>query len=307
MAFKIAETAVDEEEVKPGEFLQQAIDEMMDTEARSRNSIMTGFNDLDRITNGFQKGDMIIIASRPSVGKTAIALEIARNAATAGRAVGFFSMEMSRQQIGQRLISAHADVSQTQMMRNQLNSEDFRRLKEAIPIVSNLPILINDSQSCSINKVRARARRMVAKHKIELLVVDYIQLMTMPKRENRQTEVASISRGLKGLARELNLPVVCLSQLNRMSTMQGGKDIRRPRMSELRESGALEADADLVILLHREDLYKANNPDFNDYEETNIAELLIEKQRMGETGLVKLRWNGPTTSFSDLYEGEIPI
>jgi replicative DNA helicase len=250
---------------------------------------------MDDRTCGLQRGDLIIIAGRPSMGKTALALCIANHVAvTEGTPVGFFSMEMSREQVGNRLLCMHARVDSHKLRRNQLDTDDFHQLAMAVGVLTDAPLYLDDSPGMSIVTLRAKARRMAAKHDIGLIVVDYLQLMGSPGSSNRQEEVSAISRGLKALAREINVPVVCLSQLNRQSE---GRTDRRPRMSDLRESGAIEQDADVIALMHREDYYNRTD---EDYTPNNVAEVIIEKQRQGPTGTVKLHWHGPTTSLHNL-------
>ncbi|MFG0331098.1 MAG: replicative DNA helicase [Phycisphaerales bacterium] len=270
---------------------------MQAIESRSQGGVLTGhatgFTEFDEMTSGLQRGDMIILAARPSMGKTAFALNMAENVALLGHPVGVFSLEMSKQALAQRLLCSRSEVDSHRLRRNMLSRDDFRRLGLAMAELNEAPIYIDDTPGISVLELRAKARRMVAKHDVELIIVDYLQLMSGSSRESRQQEVSEISRGVKGLARELNVPVICLSQLNRAAE---NREDHRPRMADLRESGSIEQDADVVLMLHREDYYQQHK---DDYEPTNIAELIITKQRNGPTGTVKLVWVGESTKFKN--------
>lgn len=266
--------------------------------------VPTGYHELDELTTGCQKGEMIILAARPSMGKTALALNLAENMAMAGHAVGFFSLEMSKQQLVQRMLCARAGIQSQKVRRGMCNTNDFHALARACDELVNAPLFIDDTPGLTILQLRAKARRMAQQRNIQALFVDYLQLLTSGTRaESRQVEVSEISRGVKALARDLNVPVICLSQLNRGPEDRVGN---RPRMSDLRESGSLEQDADVVMLLHREDYYhkddenwKAENP-----EKIGVAELIISKQRNGPTGTVDLTWQQDCTRFrSHAYGG----
>ncbi len=255
--------------------------------------LRSGFRELDDLTCGLQRGDLIILAARPSMGKTAFALNVAENVAVAGHPVGVFSMEMGRQQLAQRLLCARSEVDSQKLRRNLISAQDFERLAYAMNDLHEAPIYIDDSPGLTVLELRAKARRMVARHNVAFIVVDYLQLMASPSRENRQQEVAEISRGVKALARELEVPVLCLSQLNRSPE---AREDKKPRMSDLRESGSIEQDADVVMMLHRDDYY---NQTRDDYVPTNLAELIIAKQRNGPTATVKLTWVPGSTCFKD--------
>lgn len=260
--------------------------------------ISTGFYELDDKLCGLQNGDVIIVAARPSLGKTAFALDIARHVtATAGIPSLVFSMEMSRGQLANRLLCAATGVNSQAMRKRQLTADDFGRLAGMIGTLTGLPMFIDDRGGLSLLQLRARARRLVARHDVGLIIVDYIQLMNCPGNENRQTEVSALSRGMKSLAKELNVPIVCLSQLNRgLETREN----HRPRLSDLRESGSLEQDADVVLMLHREDAYHRSEPD---YSPDGIAEVIIAKQRNGPIGVVKLLFDEAATTFRNLAMG----
>src|SRR3989338_3091218 len=244
--------------------------------------VSTGFPDLDSKLAGFQKSDLIVLAARPSLGKTSLALNIARNIAVEEkRPVGFFSLEMSREQVVDRLIATEAQVDLWQLRTGKLSSEgpqnDFTRIRDAMENLTNAPIFIDDSPSPSVMQLRAMARRLHAEHDIGLLVIDYLQLIKGEDRiENRVQEVSQISRSLKALAKELNVPVLAISQLSR------GVEMRSPaipRLSDLRESGSIEQDADVVMFIYREDKDKKNS------HKKKISKILIDKHRNGPTGI----------------------
>jgi len=259
----------------------------------------TGFTALNEYTGGFQAGDLIIVAGRPSMGKTSLGLAIAQYAALHDhKPAVFFSMEMSADQIAQRLLCAHTGVDSHRLRRRMLSEEDKQRLLYACAEFEVAPLFIDDTPGMSVMEVRSKARRLKQKEDIQAVFVDYLQLMYSPKAESRQVEIATISRGLKSLARELSIPVIALAQLNRMPE---GRQDKRPLMSDLRESGAIEQDADVVLLIHREEYYKPE-----DESVKNRAELIIAKQRNGPTGLVTLNFNKKLTRFADHHEGPEP-
>jgi len=276
----------------------------------------TGFYDLDRMLRGLHPGEMVIIAARPSMGKTALALNLAEQLAMGGHApdssgtrhgprtpVAIFSLEMSKAALTQRLLSAHSGVSGTKFRDGSLSEREFQRIIESCSTLSEAPIYIDDTPGLTVMQLRARARRMAAQHSIKAVMIDYLQLLTAPgaARESRQVEVSAISRQVKALARELDLPIVCLSQLNRASESREGN---RPRMSDLRESGSLEQDADVVALLHREDYYHVSDPSWaqENPDKVGLAELIIAKQRNGPTGTVRFTWNADLTRFQNRAE-----
>lgn len=286
--------------------------EAADFEGGGLSGVATGYYELDEILRGFQPGELIVLAARPSMGKTAFVLNLAEQMALGGLTsgqtssrpapVGLFSLEMSKNAIVQRLLSARSGVS-SQALRggHKIPDKDLRELIMAAEDLKAAPIYVDDTADLTVLNLRARARRMVAQYGVRCILIDYLQLMTAPgaARESRQVEVSAISRGVKALARELKVPVICLSQLNRASESREGN---RPRMSDLRESGSIEQDADVIMLLHREEYYhvqdedwKAENPD-----KIGIAEIIIAKQRNGPTGVVKLFWDSKTTRFRNL-------
>lgn len=255
--------------------------------------VPTGYVELDNFLAGFQKSDLIILAARPSMGKTTLALDIARRAATEhGAKIGVFSLEMSSQQLAARLLSAESRVSAWSIRTGQnLKDSDFAQIRESLDKLSKAPIYIDDQAGNSITQMRAAARRLQSQYGLDMIIVDYLQLMTTSKNyDSMVNQVTEISRSLKQLAKELDIPVIALSQLSRAVEQRGGK----PRLSDLRDSGSIEQDADVVMFIHREDKYK------DEAERTNIAEILIEKHRNGPTGSVQLYFDGNTTSFLPL-------
>jgi replicative DNA helicase len=264
--------------------------------ARARQQLITGvpsgFQDLDELTAGFQPADLIIIAARPSMGKTSLALNVAQHVGIReGLTVGFFSLEMAKEQLFLRLLTAEAEIDGHRLRTGFVGENDWGRLSHAMGTLGDAKIFIDDSPAIGVLEMRAKARRLMSEHNLHLLCIDYIQLMQGRGRfENRVLELASISRGLKGLAKELRIPVIVLSQLSRAPESQR----RRPQLSDLRESGALEQDADVVLLIYREDQYEATE------ENQGIAEVIVGKQRNGPTGVVKLAFIKEHTRFANL-------
>jgi replicative DNA helicase len=256
--------------------------------------LATGFTTLDQLTCGLQNGEMIVIAGRPSMGKTALALNIAENLGVVEKTpVGIFSLEMGQQQLAERFLCSVSQVESQLVRKGILSTDHYRRLVDACGILSAAPIYIDDTSTLTPLELRAKARRLKSQHAIRCVIIDYLQLMHLgtSRVESRQQEITTISRYLKALARELNIPVVVLSQLNRSPE---GREDHLPRMSDLRESGSIEQDADVVILLHREDYYHGGD---KDYEPNNNAKLIIAKQRNGPTGTVDLTFMDKFTRF----------
>ncbi len=255
--------------------------------------VPSGFTQLDRKTTGFQAGDLIVIAGRPSMGKTTLAVNIAENAAIAkGVPSAIFSMEMSAEQLTLRLISSLGRVNQTHLRTGNFSEEDWSRIQGALAQLSSAPIFVDESPALTPTEVRARARRLKREHNIGLIVVDYLQLMQVSgTKENRATEISEISRSLKALAKELQVPVIALSQLNRAVEQRTDK---RPVMSDLRESGAIEQDSDLILLIYRDEVYDPNTT------RRGIADIIIAKQRNGPIGEVQLTFLGEYTRFENL-------
>jgi replicative DNA helicase len=260
--------------------------------------VPTGFVDLDEMTRGLQPGDLIIIAARPSMGKTSLVLNMAQYVSSQpGLTVGFFSLEMSRESLFIRLLTAEAQIDSHRLMSGAIGHKDYDRISHAIETLNAMRLFIDDTAAIGVLEMRAKARRLQAEHGLSLLVVDYIQLMTGRGRfENRTLELGAISRSLKGLAKELNVPIVVLSQLSRAPESRSD---HRPQLSDLRESGALEQDADVVVLIYRDDVYNRdpNSPD------AGTAELIIAKQRNGPTGMVRLAFLREQTRFASLAPG----
>lgn len=259
--------------------------------------LASGYYELDDLTCGMQNGEMIIIAGRPSMGKTSLALNVAEHLGAVEKVpVAIFSLEMGKQQLAERFMCSHSGIDAQLVRKGMLSTEHYQKLVDACGALSEAPIYIDDSSSLTPLELRAKARRLRSMHNIQCIMVDYLQLMHLgsTKVESRQQEISTISRYLKSLARELNIPVVVLSQLNRSPE---GREGHRPYMSDLRESGSIEQDADVVMLLHREDYYHRGRDD--DYQEDNTAELIIAKQRNGPTGNVKLTFREKCTRFEN--------
>jgi replicative DNA helicase len=255
--------------------------------------VPTGFSELDRMTAGLQSGDLIIIAGRPSMGKTTLAINIAENAAVGkGVPVAIFSMEMSAEQLSMRMISSLGRVHQGSLRTGKFNDEDWTRINAAVAQMSEAPIFIDETPALTPTDVRARARRLKREKGLGLIVVDYLQLMQVGGSvENRTAEISEISRGLKALAKEMHCPVIALSQLNRSVEQRAEK---RPVMSDLRESGAIEQDADVIMMIYREEVYDQNTP------RKGIADIIFTKQRNGPVGEVQLAFMGEYTKFENL-------
>ena len=260
--------------------------------------VPTGFVDLDEMTRGLQGGDLVIVAARPSMGKTSLVLNIAQYVAALGDQVcGFFSLEMSKESLFLRLLTSEAQIDGHRLMSGAIGGNDYHRISHALEKLNAMKLFIDDTANIGVLEMRAKSRRLQAEHGLNLLVVDYIQLMSGRGRfENRTLELASISRSLKGLAKELNVPIVVLSQLSRAPESRSD---HRPQLSDLRESGALEQDADVVILIYRDDVYNKdpNSPD------AGTAELILAKQRNGPTGTVRLALLREQTRFANLAQG----
>ncbi|KXG73902.1 replicative DNA helicase [Thermotalea metallivorans] len=255
--------------------------------------ITTGFTDIDRKTSGLQRSDLILVAARPSMGKTAFSLNIAQNAALKGGAsVAIFSLEMSKEQLVQRMLSAESHIEIQKIRTGTLSEDEWPRLAKAMGPLAQAKIFIDDTPSITVMEMKAKCRRLKMEHGLDMIMIDYLQLMSGDgKAESRQQEISSISRALKGLAREMDCPVVALSQLSRAPELRAD---HRPILSDLRESGAIEQDADLVMFLYRDEYYHP------DSEKKNIGEVIIAKQRNGATGTVELAWLGQFTKFANL-------
>ena len=271
--------------------------EQLFEQKRLITGVPTGFVDLDEMTRGLQPGDLVIVAARPSMGKTSLVLNISQYVASQpGLTVGFFSLEMSKESLFLRLLTSEAQIDSHRLMSGAIGQKDYGRISHALETLSAMRLFIDDTANIGVLEMRAKARRLQAEHGLSLLVVDYIQLMTGRGRfENRTLELAAISRSLKGLAKELSVPIVVLSQLSRAPE---SRSEHRPQLSDLRESGALEQDADVVALIYRDDVYNKdpNNPD------AGTAELIIAKQRNGPTGTIRLAFLREQTRFASLAQ-----
>lgn len=279
--------------------LHEAFDRIDDLhkERGKLRGIATGFTELDNLLGGLQKSDLVILAARPSMGKTSLALDILRHVGVEGKVpVGIFSLEMSKDQLVDKLLASEANVDLWRMRTGRLSDEgennDFERIGHAMGRLSDAPIFIDDSASSNIMEIRTKARRLQIEHDLGLVVVDYLQLMEGRTTENRVQEVSEISRALKGLARELNVPVLALSQLSRAVE---NRNPPIPQLSDLRESGSIEQDADVVMFIYREDQYKGK-----DSKRPHIADILIKKHRNGPTGQLELYFDDTKASFRNL-------
>lgn len=264
--------------------------------------ISTGFNDLDDRTSGLQKGDLVIVAGRPSMGKTAFSMNLVEYAAVKQELpVAVFSMEMPGEQLAMRMMSSFGRINASRLRTGKLEDEDWPRVTSAVTLLQNAPVYIDDTPALTPTDLRARARRLKREHGLGMIVVDYLQLMRAPgSGDNRANEIAEISRNMKALAKELEVPVIALSQLNRSLEQRPNK---RPVMSDLRESGSIEQDADLILFLYRDEVYNEDSPD------RGTAEVIIGKQRNGPIGTVRVSFRGEYTRFENLaresygYEG----
>jgi replicative DNA helicase len=259
----------------------------------------SGFTALDQKTAGMHPGDLIIIAGRPGMGKTSFALNVGVNACHQQRcAVAIFSLEMPKDQLVKRMLCSEARVDASRMRTGQLTRDDWPQLAQAAGMLSDLPVFIDDSAGLTLMELRSKTRRIAREHKLGLVIIDYLQLMRSgTKNDSREQEISEISRSLKGLAKELELPIIALSQLNRGVESRGNKD-KRPQLSDLRESGAIEQDADTIMFVYRDEVY---NKESNDQ---GVAEIIVGKQRAGPTGTVKVRFFNQYTRFDNLAEGE---
>ena len=293
--------------VKP--VAQELLEKIQEMEGRSSvlTGLTTGFADLDTLTSGLQRQDLIIVAARPSMGKTSFALMLAENAAihVPGAVVGMFSLEMSKEALVMRMLCSQANIDAQRFRNGFLSRAEWTQIGKALNTLSDTRIFLDDSAGITVLEMRAKARRLAAEQKrLDLIVVDYLQLMSgSAKRfESRQQEVSQISRELKGLAKELNVPLVALSQLSRAPESRSD---HRPQLADLRESGALEQDADVVAFIYRPEVYKTpEERDSLSDDEKNVAELIVAKQRNGPTDTVRLRFTPSSMRFDNLYRGE---
>lgn len=304
--FQIAEGNIKREVAPINMVIKEAIKEIEEAGKREDAlvGIPSGFTKLDRLTSGWQKSELIIIAARPSMGKTALALSMARNMAVDhGKNVAIFSCEMSSIQLVNRLIIAETDISGEKIRNGRLSEEEWKQLDTRIKKLVQAPIFIDDTPAISIFELRAKCRRLMAQRKLDMVIVDYLQLMSGPDNAgSREQEVSNISRSLKSIAKELNVPIIALSQLNRSVEMRGGT--KRPLLSDLRESGAIEQDADMVVFIHRQEKFGILT--FEDGSSTKgIAEIILAKNRNGPVDDVRLRFREERAQFVDIDEFDI--
>ena len=299
--FAVADKRITSSAVALKDLVMRAYELIEKREGTHVTGLPTGYYELDDLTCGLQSGEMIIVAGRPSMGKTALALNIAEHVGIVEKIpLAIFSLEMGKQQLAERFLCSYSGVDSQLVRKGMLTTDHYQKLVEACGVVSEAPIYIDDTSGLTPLELRAKARRLKSSYHIQCILVDYLQLMHLGtgRVESRQQEISTISRYLKSLARELNVPVVVLSQLNRSPE---GREGHRPRMSDLRESGSIEQDADVVMLLHREDYYHRGEAD---YQVDNTAEVIIAKQRNGPTGVVKLTFREKCTRFENLAQIE---
>jgi replicative DNA helicase len=292
--FEVTEESIERDFVHVSKLLEQAYERAEDADKNKEKitGIKSGFPLLDAILGGFQNSDLIILAARPSVGKTALALDIARHVATREKKnIGFFSLEMSNMQLMDRILAMQVNANLWDLRMGKLSDAIFERLADAMGVLSESGLFIDDTPGLHIMEMRTKARRMMAEHHLDMIVVDYLQLMQGRNRENRVQEVSEISMFLKNMARELDIPVVALSQLSRAVE---SRTSRIPQLSDLRESGSIEQDADVVMFIHREELY---NPET---DRKGIADLIISKHRNGPTGQIDLYFVKEQARFREL-------
>ena len=305
--FSVAEGNIKKETTKIDLIIQDAISQIEEAGKRSDglSGVPSGYTKLDRVTSGWQRSDLVIIAARPSMGKTAFVLSMTRNMAVEhNQGVAIFSLEMASVQLVNRLIVSETELSSDKIRNGKLEPFEWEQLEYKIKRLVDAPIFIDDTPAISVFELRAKCRRLMSQHKVDIIIIDYLQLMTGPPetRGNREQEVSMISRSLKGIAKELNVPIIALSQLNRSVEMRSGT--KRPQLSDLRESGAIEQDADMVLFIHRPEKYG-----FIEDEEGNsllgLAEIILAKHRNGALADIKLRFRGELAKFEDYEEDYI--
>ncbi len=300
--FQIAEGNIKKEVSRVDAVLREA---MIQIEEAGKNpeglsGVPSGFTELDRMTNGWQKSDLLIIAARPAMGKTAFVLSMARNTAVDHkRPVAIFSLEMASVQLVNRLISSESEIPGEKLKKGQLEDWEWQQLEHKIRNLEEAPIFIDDTPALSIFEFRAKVRRLVMQHKVELVIIDYLQLMTAGGMASREQEVSTISRSLKAIAKELSIPIIALSQLNRSVEMRAGD--KRPQLSDLRESGAIEQDADMVMFIHRPEYFGITEDTLGN-SLIGLAEIVVAKHRSGSIGDVRLRFKKETTRFCDVED-----
>lgn len=282
-----------------GEVTREAIEDIFAIQSGADKGVDTGFIDIDKKLSGLRPGSLTIIAARPAMGKTALALNIVKNTALERDcSVAVFSLEMTAKELAMRILSSISGIESSVLRNATMSDAQWDAIVKAIEAYKSAPIVIDETPGISISTLRERAKRMKAERDIKLIVIDYLQLMTSTSKraQSREQEIADVSRGLKNLAKELKVPIICLAQLNRAVDARVDK---RPFLSDLRESGSIEQDADTIMFIHREDYYEKDKS-----KQNNKAEIIIAKQRAGATGVVNLHWNGATTTFSNYTENE---
>ncbi len=305
--FKVTEGNIKKNVVPLGQVISETLKQIEENAKRpdGLTGVPSGFNALDRMTNGWQPSDLIIIAARPSMGKTAFVLSMARNAVVDHqRAVAFFSLEMSSGQLANRLIAMECEISAEKLRSGKLEGWEWQRLEQTLPRLTKIKLFIDDTAGIPVTELRAKCRRLVAEQKVELVIIDYLQLMSGPAAASREQEVASISRSLKALAKELNIPIIALSQLNRSVESRSGS--KRPQLSDLRESGSIEQDADIVIFIHRPSYYKLDTLSDGDTPAEGKAEIIVAKHRNGSIGDVVLDFEASFARFSNPATNGLP-
>ena len=295
--FTASDDAIGDGLVGVTDVLEGAIERIEEIENRGTglSGLPTYFTDLDNYLSGLQDGNLAVIASRPSMGKSSLALNIGTSVAKEGKVVAFFSLEMTKEELVQRVLFSEAKVTSGDARKGQLGPEKWSRVVEAASKVNNLPLYFDDAPVITVTDIRAKSRRLKSAKNLDLIIVDYLQLMQSSSRDNRQQEIAEISRNLKNLARELKVPILALSQLNRAAE---AREDKRPRLGDLRESGAIEQDADIVMMLYRDDYYNPGT------DIPGVAEVNIVKNRSGMTGKVELFFSKEFTQFSNYSRQE---
>ena len=295
--FTASDDAIGDGLVGVNDVLESAIERIEEIENRGTglSGLPTYFSDLDYYLSGLQEGNLVVLASRPSMGKSSLGLNIATNVAKEEKVVAFFSLEMTKEELVQRVLFSEAKVTSGDARKGQLGAEKWSRVVEAASKVNNLPLYFDDAPVITVTDIRAKSRRLKSSKGLDLIIVDYLQLMQSSSGDNRQQEIAEISRNLKNLARELRVPILALSQLNRAAE---AREDKRPRLGDLRESGAIEQDADIVMMLYRDDYYNPGT------EIPGVAEVNIVKNRSGQTGKVELFFSKEFTQFSNYSKQE---
>jgi len=300
--FNIAEGNIKKEVSRIDAVLRESI-QMIENASKNPEGLTgvpSGFTELDRMTNGWQPSDLLIIAARPAMGKTAFVLSMARNTAVDHkRPVALFSLEMASVQLVNRLVSSESEIPSEKLKKGNLEDWEWQQLEHKIKNLAEAPIFIDDTPALSVFEFRAKLRRLVMQHKIELVIIDYLQLMTAGGQASREQEVSTISRSLKAIAKELSVPIIALSQLNRSVEMRAGD--KRPQLSDLRESGAIEQDADMVMFIHRPEYFGITEDELGN-SLIGMAEIIVAKHRSGSVGDVRLRFKKELTRFCDPEE-----